>query len=72
MNASKKIFKLLENDLKKIGKNFLSCTICVKSVRIWSFSGPYFLAFELNKKRYSVSLRIKSKYWKIQTRKTDR
>ena len=30
---------------------------CVKSVRIWSFSGPYFCAFGLNTKRYSVSLR---------------
>ena len=43
---------------------------CVKSVRIWSFSGPYFPAFELNMERYRVSLRIKSKYRKIRTRKT--
>ena len=26
---------------------------CVKTVRIWSFSGPYFLAFGLNTERYS-------------------
>ena len=29
---------------------------CVKSDRIWSFSGPYFLAFGLNTERYRVSL----------------
>ena len=33
---------------------------CVKSVRIWSFSVPYFLAFGLNAERYSVSLRMQS------------
>ena len=38
---------------------------CGKSVRIWSFSGPYFLAFG-----YSVSLRIQSECEKIRTRKT--
>ena len=27
---------------------------CVKSVRIRSYSGPYFSAFGLNAKRYSV------------------
>ena len=31
---------------------------CVKSVRIRSFFGPYFPAFELNMERYSVSLCI--------------
>ena len=31
-------------------------------------SGPYFLAFGLNTKRYSVSLRIQSKCGKIRTR----
>ena len=41
---------------------------CVKSVRIRSYSGPYFPVFELNTKRYSVSLRIQSKCWKIRTR----
>ena len=30
----------------------------VKSVLIRSYSGPYFPAFELNKERYWVSLRI--------------
>ena len=43
---------------------------CVKSVRIRSFSGPYFPAFGLNAERYSVSLRIQSEYGKIRTRKT--
>ena len=43
---------------------------CVKSVRIRSFSGPYFPAFGLSKKKYSISLRIQSECWKIRTRKT--
>ena len=33
------------------------------------FFGPYLLAFGLNKKRYGVSLRIRSKYGKLRTRK---
>ena len=33
----------------------------VKSVRIWKFSGPYFLVFGLNTTRYGVPLRIQSK-----------
>ena len=41
-----------------------------KSVRIRSFSGPYFSTFGLNRGRYGVSLRIQSKCWKIRTRKT--
>ena len=32
--------------------------LSLKSVRIWSFSDPYFPTFELNKKRYGVSHRI--------------
>ena len=43
---------------------------CAKSVRIWSFSGPYFPAFRLNTKRYRVSLCIQFKCGKIRTRKT--
>ena len=43
---------------------------CVKSVCIWSFSGPYFPAFGLNRERCSVSLRIDSKCGKLQTRIT--
>ena len=42
---------------------------CMKSVRIRSFSGPYFPAVELNTERYGVSLRIQSKCGKIRTRK---
>ena len=42
---------------------------CVGSVRIWSFSGPYFPAFGLNTERYSVSLRIQSECGKIKTKK---
>ena len=33
---------------------------CVKSVRIRSYSGPYFPAFELNTERHEVSLGIQS------------
>ena len=43
---------------------------CVKSVNIWSFSGPYFQALGLNTERYSKSFRIQSKCGKIWTRKT--
>ena len=42
---------------------------CVKSVRIRSFSGPYFPAFGMNVERYSVSLRIQSECGKMRTRK---
>ena len=42
----------------------------MKSVRIRRFSGPYFLAFGLNTKKYRVSLRIQSECGKIRTRKT--
>ena len=41
---------------------------CVKSVLIPSYSGLHFLTFGLNTERYSVSLRIQSKYGKMQTR----
>ena len=34
----------------------------VKSVQIWSFSGPFFNVFELNTEIYEVNLRINSKY----------
>ena len=39
------------------------------SVRIWNFSGPFFLSFGLNKERYGVSLRIQFKCGKIWIRK---
>ena len=43
---------------------------CVKSARIWSYSGPYFPAFGLNMERYGVFLRIKFECGKIRTRIT--
>ena len=43
---------------------------CVKSVRIRSFSAPYFHAFGLNTERYSVSPLIQSECRNIRTRKT--
>ena len=43
---------------------------CVKSVRVWSFSAPYFFVFGLNTDRYPVSLHIQSKCGKIRGRKT--
>ena len=43
---------------------------CVKSVRIRSYSGPYFPAFELNMERYSVSFSVQSICGKIRTRIT--
>ena len=42
---------------------------CMKGVQMQCFSSPYFSVFELNTKRYSVSLRIQSKYEKIRTRR---
>ena len=43
---------------------------CVKSIRIRSFSAPYFLAFGLNTEVYVANLRIQSECGKIRTRKT--
>ena len=43
---------------------------CVKSVRIWSYSGPHFPAFGLNTEWYSLSLCIQSECWKMRTRIT--
>ena len=58
--------------LWQYGKNryFLRFHHYVKSVRIRSFSGPYFAAFGLNTVRCRVSLLIQSKCAKIQARKT--
>ena len=42
----------------------------MKSVRIRSYSGPYFSAFGLNTERYSVSLRIQFECAKMRTRIT--
>ena len=43
---------------------------CIKSVRIWNYSGPHFPAFGLNTERYSVSLRIQLECEKMRTRIT--
>ena len=43
---------------------------CGKSVRIRSFSGPYFPAFGLNTERSEVSLCIQSECGKIRARET--
>ena len=43
---------------------------CVKSIRIWSFSGPFFPGFGLNTVRYSASLHIQSECGKVRARKT--
>ena len=43
---------------------------CLKRVRIWNFSGPYFPAFTLNTERCSLSLRTQSNIGKIRTGKT--
>ena len=43
---------------------------CVKSVRIRSYSGPYFNVFGLNRERYRVYLPIQSECGKIRTRVT--
>ena len=39
----------------------------MKSVRIWNFSDPYFLAFGPNTGIYKVNCRIQFKYWKIRS-----
>ena len=43
---------------------------CKKSVRIRSYSGPYFSAFGLNTEIYSISLRIQSECGRMRTRIT--
>ena len=44
--------------------------LCVESVRIRSYSGPYFPAFGQDTDRYSPSLHIQSKCRKMRTRIT--
>ena len=43
---------------------------CVKSVRIWIYSGPHFPEFGVNTEKYSVSFRIQLECRKIWTRIT--
>ena len=58
--------------IEKSSKNGdqLQYTHCVKSIRIRSYSGPYFPAFGLNTERYSVSLRIQPERRKMLCRIT--
>ena len=51
-------------------KQYINQSHYVKSVSIWSYSGPHFPAFGLNRERYSVALHIQSKCGKIWTRIT--
>ena len=62
--------KKLTNSIKYLLRRKLYLLHCVKIVRIWSCSGPYFPAFGLNTKIYSLSLRFQSKCGKIRTRIT--
>ena len=41
---------------------------CVRSARIWSYSGPHFPVFGLNTERYGESLCIQSECAKMRTR----
>ena len=59
----------------KIWRDYIcGCNVCnahcVKSVRIRSYSGPYFPAFERNTERYGVCLHIQLECGKIRTRRT--
>ena len=56
--------KTKNNHVSYVGSHYL------KSVRMRSFSCPYFSVFRLNKERYRVSLCIQSECGKIRTRKT--
>ena len=51
------------------GKSELENLHCVKSIRIWSFPGPFFPSFGLDTKRSERSLRIQSGYGKKLTKK---
>ena len=54
----------------KVCTHFAASVHCVKSVRIRSYSGPHFPAFELNTERYRVSLHFQSQCGKMRTRIT--
>ena len=60
-------FQIVTSNQPKISESNLHC---VKSVRIRSFSGPYFSTFGLNMERYNVSLCIRGECGKISARKT--
>ena len=56
--------------LHKLSSIFPQNSHCVKSVRIWSYSGPHFPAFALNTERYGVFLHIQAQRGKMRTRIT--
>ena len=64
------ISNYLATSLCKNSGNKLAYLHCVKTVHIWSFSGPCFPACEMNRERYSISLNIQSECRKKRTRKT--
>ena len=64
-----KIFHIT-NNFTFISNNDFKNAHCVKSVRVCSFSVPYFPAFRLNTERYGVFLRIQSEFGKIRTTET--
>ena len=49
---------------------FQNIFYCMRSVRIWSFSGPFFPAFEPNTDIHTVSHHVQSKCDKMRTWKT--
>ena len=59
-----------ELEFKNESSDFCKASLCVKSVRIWSYSVPYFRLFGWNTERYGVSFRIQSECGKIRTRIT--
>ena len=59
-----------EHKIMLLKLSILYAIIALKLSKYGVFSGPYLLAFGLNKKRYGVSLRIRSKYGKLRTRKS--
>ena len=66
---SSKIHNRTTENLSNIVIGFISIH-CVKSVRIGSFSGPYFPVFGLNTERYVEFLCIQSEFGKLRTIKT--
>ena len=61
--------KLVIKSFTETGDYQLTKIHCVRSVRIWSFSGPYFPAFRLNTEIW-IFLRTQAECRKIRTRKT--
>ena len=57
---------------KSLTKNFILGSVlihCMKSVRVPSLSGPYFLVFGLNTEIYRVNLHMQSECGNVWTRK---